>query len=50
MDINNEFINLDGVVKSPIYCVVAGREILGILYVCLRFRDTNYALYMELST
>jgi len=32
--------NLDGVVKSPIYCVVAGREMLGILYVCLRFRAT----------
>jgi len=31
--------NIDGVVKSPIYCVVAGREMLGILYVCLRFRD-----------
>jgi len=40
--------NYDGVVKSPIYCVVAGREMLGILYVCLRFR--HYALYMELST
>jgi len=32
---------LDGVVKSPIYCVVAGREMLGILYVYLRFRGTT---------
>jgi len=33
-------VNSDGVVESSIYCVVASREMLGIPYVCLRFRDT----------
>jgi len=40
----------DGVVKSPIYCVVAGREMLGILYVCPPLSRHHYALYMELAT
>ncbi len=33
--------NIDGVVKSPISCVVADREMLNIPYVCLRFRGTT---------
>lgn len=32
---------IDGVTKSPLYSVVAGREMLTIPYVCLRFRNTT---------
>ncbi|MBU0730553.1 MAG: hypothetical protein KKA70_12515 [Proteobacteria bacterium] len=41
-------IIVDGVVKSPISCVVSDREMLNILAVCLRFRDTNDSVYIEL--
>jgi len=39
------FLSINGVVKSPIYCVVAGRKMLEILYVCLRFCDPLRLVY-----
>jgi hypothetical protein len=36
-----EVSSVDGVAKSPIYCVAAGREMLDVPYVRLRFRNAT---------
>jgi len=43
-------ITLNGVVKSPIYCVAAGFQLFNILHVLFQILKTRYALYISLLT